>query len=180
MSMKDEVLAAARAAAEREVDRECDESVPDCRIDLLIELDALAKDYEARAKAAKVELERVGAMVIEDFMAVGEQSRNRRGRTVYLRKEEWPKLNYAVPPGVEDESVLADAEASAKDRLVAALAGDPRTAFLVKPGYNTQSLRSWMLRECPVDDATMKRVIPDFLAESLTVSEQFKVAVRKS
>lgn len=152
----------------------------DERIDVLIELAKLKEDAEKREKAARAEIEALTDPIVKYFQEKGQQKVSRRGKTVYLAREIWPKiLDDDLLEGLgEDASKeeISEARARATDRLIEALTGDPQTEHLARVTVNHATLRSFLLNDCGRDENDLP-VIPEHLAKALTSSEQFKVKI---
>jgi len=123
-------------------------------------------------------------LVVESFQELGKQSDRRAGGLVYLQEDRWPvvvadDLIKALPPNATKE-MQAEAVAEAKERALDALASDARTKHLVKLGYNVQTLRSYLIKECETDPETLELVMPDHLEGKMRVVGEFKARVRKS
>lgn len=140
--------------------------------------DALSS-LEKRVKALQ---ESLMQRVIDHYINSGQQRCTRLGRTAYVANEEWPKvvdddLIKALGPS-PDDTRINDAKEQAKARLVEALAKDPTTAHLLKTAYNHQSLRSFILSECPEDELGVRQ-IPEHLEGKLGVTTKPMIRVTK-
>ena len=140
-----------------------------------------AKAWLKRVEAAKDALE---PDVVTYFEEEEKQKDTRRGRTIYIAREVWPKivaddLEEALPPGASKE-LRAEVAERAKLRLIEALQGDPETEHLVRATYNGQTLRSWILKDLPEDPETFMPIIPDHLEGKLGAVEKNRAKVLKS
>lgn len=140
-----------------------------------------AKTWLKRVEAAVAELEPV---VVDYFDAEDKQKDTRRGRTIYRRRELWPKifkedLEEGLPPDASKE-LLASVDEAARQRLIEALAGDPETEHLVKAAYNSNTLRSWILNDLKEDPETLMPIVPEHLEGRLGVVEKWRATVLKS
>ena len=140
-----------------------------------------AKAWLKRVESAVTELEPV---VVDYFEAEDKQKDTRRGRTIYRRRELWPKilkqdLEEDLPEDASKELVAATDEI-ARMRVVDALLGDEETKHLVKATYNGNTLRSWILNDLRIDPETMMPIVPEHLEGKLGVVEKYRAAVNKS
>lgn len=154
------------------------DDVTDMFIDVSNELDK-AKAVVDAFQAAKDALEQ---QVVKNFGEAGRQSEVRKGKNVHLRREFWPSvdaddLSQGLSP---DDKIGRDiAYRAAVDRLVEALGRDPQTAYLVKPGFNHTTLRSFMLENFPKDDLDAPQVPPELVGK-MKVIEKTRAIVKKA
>lgn len=137
---------------------------PDRMMDLMIALDQLKRRYKVLGEITAELKERLAKGVVEYFEDNEKDKEPRRGRTIYRATERWPKI------------------LGSKDRLVAAMRADPTTNHLVNENFNTNSLRSFLLKDCLAFDEQTgeERIeIPEHLEGLLGVSEVVKIKVLK-
>ncbi len=140
-----------------------------------------AKAYLKHVEAAYHGLE---TNVCEYFDKHEIQKDTRRGRTISISTEKWPKiiaedLELMLPPNASKEAKDGVKEV-ARARLVEALAADPDTEHLVKSTFNSTTLRSWILSDLPIDPETLLPVIPEHLEGRLGVVEKDRAKVLKA
>jgi hypothetical protein len=117
---------------------------------------------EAIVAKAKKTLEGLQDPVLEFFARNGIQRVNCDGRTVHQRRSLYPH----VP-------------ADQKERLIAALKDDPDTEYLIKEGYNHQTLRAF-IGELDTHEETGMPVIPTELVGMLEARERFQAICTKT
>jgi len=156
-----------------------DKLTADQAITLTIEATKLKQQYEAKVKEMDSAISTLQGIIIEYFQLNNQTKVSRNGRTLYLARELWPK---AIPDkcnGASTPEELEAADERGKALLIEALKNDPETEHLVKTTYNSQTLRSFILNDCPEGDDGMP-VMPEHLKGKLGVSEVFKAKVIKS
>lgn len=156
----------------------------DLMMALYIELSKIRDEAKSWEKQVSSAFGVVEEDVVEYFKQEGKQKDTRRGRTVYLSKETWPKimdedLMGGLPEGSSKE-LIAETRERARQRLIEALAQDPTTEHLVRETYNSQTLRSYLLNDCEDDPETLEKVIPEHLQGMLGVSERWRAKVLRS
>lgn len=129
---------------------------PDQRVDRYIELAKYRARLEAMVEDAKSMMDVIEPMVVSHFQELGQQSVNRRNRTVYLAQEFWPKVD-------------------SKPDLIGSLRDSPSTSFLVQESVNTHSLRSFMLKEFKKDPLGVPQ-IPDHI-RGMSITEKYRARV---
>lgn len=149
-----------------------------------VELAKIREDAEAWLKHVKAALTELELLVVQHFDDEDKQRETRRGRTIFMRRELWPKifaedLEESLPPDASKELKASVAEA-ARNRLIEALAADPQTEHLVKSTYNGNTLRSWILNDLEVDPETLMPIMPEHLEGKLGVVEKLRATVLKS
>lgn len=161
-----------------------EEVPPDDAITLYIEAVKLRDDLDSKLKEIGRLTSTLEPSIIEYFKEKGQQRVTRGGRTVYLARELWPAvgmndlIDAAGGLGNVDDATLATIQETARARLIEALATDPETKHLVKAAYNHQTLRSFILADCPEGDDGLP-IIPEHLKGKLGVTEVFKAKVLK-
>lgn len=177
-----EVLKDARRIVQLDPDLADSAMTPDQLLSLYIGFAKVKKKIEAFEKLVSGRMKALEQTVVDQFQDLGQQSIKRHGATLYLQQEIWPKLpECKLPDGMDPESDEAVAyaekfEGSVKDVLIEALQADPSTDFLVTPGYNSNKLRSWMLKDLPKNAEGLPE-LPAHLVGKLTASEQYKAKV---
>lgn len=158
----------------------------DLLMSMYVELSKVREEIEEKLDEAKARLAELEPLVVAYFLEEGKQRETRRGRTVALVQEEWPKtvtedlFLLAAPAGEDLSREAADRlKETGRQRLVEALQKDPSTEHLVKLTCNFQTLRSFLLRDCKRDPETMKIVVPEHLDGKLEVSEVARARVTK-
>lgn len=150
----------------------------DNQIDLYIEATKIKKELESKVKELDRVLGAIQPVIIEHFTQLGQQRVTRRGMTVYLSREVWPKpvdsdlVEAGETPPDEIKSV-------ARARLIEALKSDGSTAHLISEGYNAQQLRSFIMNDCDEGEDGLP-VMPEHLEGIMGVSEVFRAKVTAS
>lgn len=156
----------------------------DLMMALYIQLSKIKDEANAWAKRVQAAYDAVEPDVVDYFKNEGKQSDKRQGRTVYLAKELWPRINdedlMGSLPEDASKELIAETRERARARLIEALAADPTTEHLVKSSYNNQTLRSYILHDCEEDPETLEKVIPEHLEGLLGVSERWRAKVLRS
>lgn len=157
---------------------------PDLMMALFIELSRIKDEANAWLKRVQKAFDEVETDVVDYFKEEGKQKDTRRGRTVYLAREIWPRildedLMTGLPEGASKE-LVAEHRELARQRLIEALARDPTTEHLVRSTYNNQTLRSFILHDCEEDPETLEKVIPEHLRGMLGVSERYRAKVLRT
>lgn len=162
-----------------------DELSGDQLIDFYIELANIQKQASNTEKSASAAMKSIQEDVIKHFIEHGQERVTRRGRTLYLARELWPKVLcddlidlYKLQTGRRE---LTDEEydairGQAKDRLVEALKNSPYTEHLVTESFNSQSLRGFMSKDCEIDPDGFP-IVPEHLDGMLGSSEVFRAKV---
>ena len=132
----------------------------DQTIDAFIDLAKLRDELDTRIKLIASAMDTLEPELVKAFTATGRQRETRRGRTVYLRRDLYPR-------------VLA--EGDAKEEFHRVLEENPHTGYLVAPTVNASKLRSWML--ALEKDALGTPIIPEPLRPFLGVADVFRVKV---
>ena len=132
-------------------------------IDFFVEASKVKTELDDELKMIKAGIGDVEEAVVEQFMERGTSKVTRRGLTVHLSRESWPKMLEGV-----DRSDVIDA-----------LQDNPDTAHLVTESYNSQSLRSVMTKVWQ-DEETGEIAIPEDLAGVIEASTKVRAKTRKS
>lgn len=160
---------------------------PEQEIDLFIQLEGEAKLLDELQKRIGAAIRDMQPRLIDYFQKVGRQSEKRHGVTVYLARDIWPEIDYdglaerhgLNPNNPTHEHALAELRGSGRDELIQVLRDNEETEFLVKPNYNAQTLRSWVLNDLPRDELGTP-IMPEPLRGILTTADRFKIKVRRS
>ena len=156
----------------------------DLMMALYIELSKIRDEANSWQKRVQAAFEEVETDVVDYFKEEGKQRDTRRGRTVYLAKELWPRILdedlMAEVPDEASKELVTEMRERARQRLIEALATDPTTEHLVRSTYNNQTLRSFILNDCEEDPETLEKVIPEHLQGLLGVSERWRAKVLRT
>jgi len=154
-------------------------------IDFYIELANIQKAAANAEKSASAAMKTISGDIIKHFAEHGQERVSRRGRTLYIARELWPKvlsdeiadeLRQTLGEDYSDEEIGKMAAATAKERLIAALRESPDTEHLVSETYNSQTLRGFMSKDCDVDEDGFP-IVPEHLEGLLGTSEVFRAKV---
>ena len=156
----------------------------DTLLAVYVELAKIRDSAKAWLKHVEAAFHTLEPDVCEYFDKHEKQKDTRRGRTISIAHETWPKiiaedLESMLPPDASKEA-KADVAEVARARLVEALAGDPDTEHLVKSTFNSTTIRSWILNDLPTDPETLLPVIPEHLEGRLGVVEKDRAKVLKA
>ena len=157
-------VALSEAGIERDLDGRIEACIeePDELVSYYIGLDAVRAALEAHLDEIKAEVTRLEPRVVDYFAQHGKTKDTRRGKTLFIRVDQYPRI-------------VGD-----REKLVEALAGDPSTAHLVKQTVNSQSLRGFLLHDCPTDEETLEKTIPEHLVGKLGVAEKVRAKVARA
>lgn len=123
----------------------------------LIESERVIREAERQLEFAKKFQDGLKTRVRDYFSEQGQNLVRRRGATVSLAVEYWPKR--------------------LSEDMDERLAGYHETSHLAQTKCNMQSVRSWLLNDCERNEEDTP-VVPEELAEVLGVSEVIKVKVK--
>ncbi len=162
-------------------DAEFEDLTPDQMYGVYVALDNERREADKLSKRIGGLKSQLEDQLVEHMGETGTQSITLRGKTLYLARELWPTVDDSEErSALNSEATAEDVENArelAKRRLVLALKGDPETEHLVRRTFNYQTLRSWMLNDCELDEETMSPMIPEHLEGLLSFTERHRVKV---
>lgn len=140
------------------------DNLPGDDVEAILLLDGAIKMLETLAKVAREKRQAVADRMAEEWGALGKQSENRNGRTIYKSRD----LYCGAKKGMSESLV---------DAMQSEGLGD-----LVKDTIHPSTLKSWVRENSPVDESGERDYsqIPESIRSMLNIYESFSIRVRNS